>query len=62
MPTALLIEILSGIVTVTTQWPEVTSLLDDAVSLIRTGSVTPEQEASIRAKLDLMKLQIDRAV
>jgi hypothetical protein len=62
MPVALLIEILNGILTLAPQIPEVVSLAQNALAIVKTGSVTAEQEASIRAQLDAVKAQIDGSV
>lgn len=59
MPAALIIEIIQTIVALAPQIPEIISLGDSAIGMIRTGVVTPEQEADIRAQLDAMKIQID---
>lgn len=56
---SLLIEILSTIMTLTPQVPQVIALGQTAIDLIKKGSVTPEEEAAIRSDLDIVKTQID---
>lgn len=61
MPVALLVEILSGILTLVPQIPAVASLAEAAIKIVRTGSITPAEAAAIRAQLDDVKAQIDLA-
>lgn len=61
MPIALLVEILNAILTLAPQVPEVVALGESAVSILKAGSVTPDQEAAIRAQLDAVKAAIDAA-
>lgn len=61
MPIALIVEILQAIMTLAPQVPEIVALGESAVSIVQSGSVTPEQEAAIRAQLDAVKAQIDAA-
>ncbi len=56
---SLLVEILQTIVALAPQIPDVIALAESALGIIRTGIVTPEQEADIRAQLDAVKAQID---
>lgn len=61
MPVALIVEILQAIIALAPQIPEILELGSSAVSIMRTGTVTPEQEAGIRAQLDAVKAKIDAA-
>lgn len=61
MPVALLVEIIQAILVLAPQIPEVVALGESAVSIIKAGSVTPEQEIAIRAQLDAVKAAIDAA-
>lgn len=59
MPVALIIEIVEAIASFAPQIPEIASLVGSAKDALTTGTVTPEQEAAIRAQLDAVKAQID---
>lgn len=61
MPVALLIEVIQAIAALAPQIPEVISLVESSTDILNTGTVTAEQEASIRAQLDAVKAQIDAA-
>jgi hypothetical protein len=61
MPIALIVEMIQAILAVTPAIPEVIALGQSVVSILQTGSVTPDQEASIRAELDAVKALIDAA-
>jgi hypothetical protein len=59
MPISLIVEIIQAIMALAPEIPEVISLGESVVGIVQTGSVTPEQEAAIRAQLDAVKAQID---
>lgn len=61
MPVALLVEIIQALLVLAPQIPEVVALGESAVSIIQAGSVSPEEEAAIRAQLDAVKAAIDAA-
>ncbi len=61
MPIAVLLEIIQGLAAVAPEIPSVVSLVETALDIGRTGTVTPAQEASIRADLDAVRAQIDAA-
>ena len=61
MPIALLIEIIQAMAALAPEVPAVLELGASAVALLQTGTVTPQQEASIRAQLDAVKAAIDAA-
>lgn len=58
---AIVIEVLEALMAAIPQIPNLVSAAEDAIGIARTGSVTPEQEAAIRAKLDAIKQQVDNA-
>lgn len=60
-PTDLLVDIMNAAATLAAGAPEIVSLLDSAVTILKTGVVTPEQEAAIRAQLNATKTAIDAA-
>lgn len=61
MPTALVIEIINAILGLAPQIPGVLALGKSAIGIISSGTVTPEEEVSIRAQLDQVKALIDAA-
>jgi hypothetical protein len=61
MPIALIVEMIQAILALAPSIPEVIALGESAIGIVQTGSVTPEQEASIRAQLDAVKALIDAA-
>lgn len=61
MPIALLVEIVQALVALAPQIPEVIALGESALGIAQTGTVTPAQEAQIRAQLDQVKALIDAA-
>lgn len=61
MPIALILEIIQALAAFAPQIPQVVSLVESATGILQAGSVTPEQEAAIRAQLDEVKAQIDAA-
>lgn len=58
---AIIIEVIQALMAAIPQIPSLVSAAEDAIGIAQTGSVTPEQEAAIRAKLDAVKQQIDNA-
>lgn len=58
---AIVIEVIQALMAVVPQIPGLISAAEDAIGIAQSGSVTPEQEAAIRAKLDDVKNQIDNA-
>lgn len=58
MPVALIVEIINAIMALAPEVPAVISLGKSVVGIVQTGSVTPEEEAAIRADLDAVKAQI----
>ena len=58
---AIVAEILQVIIALGSQLPEIVSMAESALGIVKTGTVTPEQEAAIRAQLDAMKAKIDAA-
>jgi hypothetical protein len=61
MPNELLIEILQAVATLADDAAPIVSLLESAIGILKTGTVSPEQEAAIRAQLDATKTAIDAA-
>jgi hypothetical protein len=61
VPIALILEIIQALVALAPQVTEVLTLGQSAVSILEAGTVTPEQEAAIRAQLDAVKALIDAA-
>lgn len=61
MPTKLILEIVQAIAALAPQVPEVLALVASATAIAQSGTVTAEQEASIRAQLDAVKELIDAA-
>ena len=61
MPTKLILEIVQAIAALAPQVPEVLALVDSVTTIAQTGTVSAEQEASIRAQLDAVKGLIDAA-
>ncbi len=61
LPTALVTEIITAILGVAPQIPSVLALGKSVISIIENGTVSPEEEASIRAQLDQIKSLIDAA-
>lgn len=61
MPVALLLEIIQALAALAPQIPSVISLVQSAMQIAETGTVTPEQDAAIRAQLDAVKAEIDAA-
>jgi hypothetical protein len=61
MPIALLLEILDAIVALAPGIPQVLTLGQSAANILKAGSVTPAEEASIRAQLDTARAVIDAA-
>jgi hypothetical protein len=61
MPIALIVEIINALVAAAPQIPEVISLGEAAVGIVKTGVVTPQQEADIRTQLDAVKALVDNA-
>jgi hypothetical protein len=61
MPTALVIEIINALLGVAPQIPGVLALGKSAIGIIASGTVTPDEEVSIRAQLDQVKSLIDAA-
>jgi hypothetical protein len=61
MPIQLLIEIINALLVLSPQIPAIVSLGESAVNILKTGSVSPEDEARIRSELDDVKRQIDAA-
>lgn len=61
MPVELIVEILQAIIALAPDIPEVLELGAAAVNILKTGTVTAQQEASIRAQLDAIKAKIDAA-
>lgn len=61
MPNALLIEILQAVATLADDAAPIVSLLESAIGILRTGTVSAADEAAIRAQLDAVKAQIDAA-
>lgn len=61
MPIDLIIEMIQAILALAPSVPAVIALGESAIGIIRTGTVTPEQEQSIRAQLDAVKALIDAA-
>jgi hypothetical protein len=57
----ILLEILQALALLTPQIPEVAALIQSAIGIATTGTVTPEMEASIRLQLDQVKALIDAA-
>lgn len=61
MPNELLIEILQAVATLADDAAPIVSLLESAIGILRTGTVSAADEAAIRAQLDSVKAQIDAA-
>lgn len=61
MPTALLIEIINALLSLAPQIPAVVALGQSVADIVKTGTLTPAQEASIRTQLDAVKALIDAA-
>jgi hypothetical protein len=61
MPIALIVEMIQAILALAPSIPEVVALGESAIGIVQTGSVTPDQEASIRSQLDAVKALIDAA-
>ncbi len=61
MPTALIIEIINAILGAAPQIPSVLALGKSVLGIISSGTVTPEEEVSIRSQLDQVKALIDAA-
>lgn len=61
MPNALLIEILQAVATLADDAAPIVSLLESAIGILRTGTVSAADEAAIRAQLGSVKAQIDAA-
>ena len=61
MPIELILEILQAIQALSATAPQVAALAQSAFDIGTSGTVTPEQEAAIRAQLDVAKDQIDAA-
>jgi hypothetical protein len=61
MPIAIILEVIQALAAFAPQIPEVLSLVESASGIVQTGTVTPEQEAAIRAQLDAVKALIDAA-
>jgi hypothetical protein len=57
----LVAEILQVIIALAADLPQVVGLAQSAMQIAQSGTVTPEQEAAIRAQLDAIKAQIDAA-
>lgn len=56
---ALIAEILQVILALAADTPQIVALAQSGLQIAQAGSVTPEQEASIRAQLDAIKAEID---
>ena len=61
MPVALIIEIVSALAAFAPEVPAVAGLVENASTILKTGTVTSEQEAAIRDQLDTIKAAIDAA-
>ena len=59
MPVALIVEIIQAMIALAPSVPEIVALGQSAVAIAQAGTVTPEQEAAIRAQLDAVKAAID---
>jgi hypothetical protein len=59
MPIALIIEIINALLAVAPQIPAVVSLAESAIGIVKTGAVSPAEEAAIRAQLDTVKALVD---
>lgn len=58
---ALILEIIQAIAALAPQIPEVASLVQSVTNIVQTGTVSPQDEAAIRAQLDDVKALIDDA-
>ena len=61
MPLALILEILQAIQALSVTIPQVSALAQSGLEIAKSGTITPEQEAAIRAQLDAVKAEIDAA-
>ncbi len=61
MPTELLVAMIQAIIALAPDIPEVLEIGASMVNIMKTGTVTVEQEAAIRAQLDAVKAKIDAA-
>jgi hypothetical protein len=59
MPIALMLEIIQALAALAPQIPEVVSLVESATGIVQSGTVTAEQEATIRGQLDAVKALVD---
>lgn len=58
---AIVISVIEALLAAAPQIPALITAAEQAIGIIKTGTVTPEQEAAIRASLDAVKAQIDAA-
>ena len=61
MTPSLILEILQAIQALSVTIPQVSALAQGGIDIATAGTVTPEQEAVIRAQLDAVKAEIDAA-
>ena len=61
MPIAIIIVVIQALAALAPQFPEVASLVEAVTGIVQSGTVTPDQEAAIRAQLDAVKTAIDAA-
>ena len=61
MPIALIIQIIEALAALAPQLPEAVTLVQQGISILNAGSVTPEQEAAARAALDAVRAKVDAA-
>ena len=61
MPVALILEIIQALAALAPQIPEVVALVASVTGIVKTGTVTAADEASIRANLDAVKALVDAA-
>lgn len=58
---AIVITVIEALLAAAPQVPSLITAAEQAIGILRTGSVTPEQEAAIRQALDQVKAEIDAA-
>lgn len=61
MPIALILEILQAIQAAEFAGPQIVALAQSGIDIVTSGTVTPDQEATIRSQLDAVKALIDAA-
>ena len=61
MPINLILEILQAIQALSVTIPQVSALAQRGIDIATSGTITPEQETTIRAQLDAVKAEIDAA-